>query len=189
MNYELCVGGSLLQRPGRTQGMFMVMDVKPCIYNWSAGESVRGPRWLGAQLERLTFLLDVQEAFHRPLAWGFIVLICRPYPLHQLLHFLLGAHKVVSCLCGKWRIVLSLHVVYQHFLLVIFLISKIPLFCLQQQIKEKCQTTDKCFIFVQLHESTWEKKNNTLESCLVIQTSCSNILSLSCSYKKSSFLE
>lgn len=65
---------------------------------------MRGPGWLGAQLERLTFLLDVQEAFHRPLAWGFIVLICRPYPLHQLLHFLLGAHKVVSCLCRKCRI-------------------------------------------------------------------------------------
>lgn len=52
--------------------------------------------WLTARLERLTFLLDVQEAFHRPLARGFIVLICRPYPLHQLLHFLLSAHKVVS---------------------------------------------------------------------------------------------
>lgn len=109
MNYELCVRGSVLQRPGRTQDMFMVMDVKPCTYERGARERARGPGWREAQLERLTFLLDVQEAFHRPLAWGFIVLICRPYPLHQLLHFLLSAHKVVSCLCGKCQIVLSLH--------------------------------------------------------------------------------
>lgn len=59
---------------------------------------MKGPVWLGAQLETLTFLLDIQEAFHRPLAWGFIVMICGPYPLHQLLHFLLGAHKVVPSL-------------------------------------------------------------------------------------------
>ena len=49
----------------------------------------------GATLEGLTFLLDIEEALHRPLARGFVVLVCRPHPLHQLLHLLLGAHKVV----------------------------------------------------------------------------------------------
>lgn len=50
---------------------------------------------------RLTFLLHVQEALHRPLARRFVVLVGRAYPLHQLLHFLLGAHKVVPRLCER----------------------------------------------------------------------------------------
>lgn len=48
----------------------------------------------------LTFLLYIQEAFHAPSAWSFVVLVGRPDPPHQFLHFLLGAHKVVACLRG-----------------------------------------------------------------------------------------
>lgn len=126
MNYEFCVSGSLRQRPGRTRDMFMVMDVKPFTWKW---RGVRWPGWLGAQLGRLTFLLDIQEAFHRPLPGWFIVLICRPYPLHQLLHFLLGAHKVVSCLCGKFRVMLSLCYLWS-------LKIKTHLFFLKEQINK-----------------------------------------------------
>lgn len=95
MNYERRERGPLLQTPGRAEDVLTVR---------------RG----------LTFLLDVQEAFHRPLAWRFIVLVRRPYPLHQLLHFLLGAHKVVPRLHKSS--------VYRMFGQMAFFFPKCPIF-------------------------------------------------------------
>lgn len=46
----------------------------------------------------LTFFLHIEEALHGPLSWSFKVLLCRPYPSHQILHFLSRALKIIPCL-------------------------------------------------------------------------------------------
>lgn len=91
------------------------------------------PPWRTWQCEeggQLTFLLHVQEALHRPLARRFVVLVCRAYPLHQLLHFLLGAHKVVprlcekaagsECICREGSSSLSLFLYFKNYLSICF---------------------------------------------------------------------
>lgn len=46
----------------------------------------------------LTLLLHIEEALHGPLSWSFKVLLCRPYPSHQILNFLSCALEIISCL-------------------------------------------------------------------------------------------
>lgn len=49
----------------------------------------------------LTFLLHIEIAFHRPLTWGSVILVGWFHSLHESLHFLPSAFKVIPSLIPR----------------------------------------------------------------------------------------